>query len=68
MAMSTVLMECAPEPAHEAEMREAEMTVMGPVGPLICDGVPPKREAKNPNIMAPINPANAPMAPMLATS
>ena len=50
------------------EMSVAVMTVIGPVGPLICDGVPPNREAKNPTIMAPTRPAKAPMAPMLGMS
>ena len=44
------------------------MTVIGPVGPLICEGVPPNSEAKNPIIIAPVRPARAPMAPMLPTS
>ena len=35
-------------------MRPAVITVIGPVGPLIWEGVPPKREAKNPSIIAPV--------------
>ena len=31
----------------------AIITVMGPVGPVICEGVPPKRAAKKPTKMAP---------------
>jgi hypothetical protein len=38
----------------------AVITVMGPVGPLICDGVPPNTAAKNPKKMAPYNPAAGP--------
>ena len=43
-------------------IRDAVTTVIGPVGPLICECVPPNREAKNPNIVAPMRPAKAPMA------
>ena len=35
-------------------------TVIGPVGPEICEGVPPKRAAKKPTKIAPYNPAIAP--------
>jgi len=35
-------------------------TVMGPVGPDTCAGVPPKTAAKKPTIIAPYNPANGP--------
>ncbi len=38
----------------------AVITVMGPVGPLICEGVPPNTAAKNPRKIAPYNPAAAP--------
>jgi len=38
----------------------AMTTVMGPVGPEICDGVPPNTEAKNPMAMAPYRPAMGP--------
>ena len=35
-------------------------TVIGPVGPEICDGVPPNRAAKKPTKMAPYSPAMGP--------
>ena len=35
-------------------------TVIGPVGPEICDGVPPNSAAKKPTIIAPYKPAIAP--------
>ena len=38
----------------------ATITVIGPVGPEICKGVPPKSEAKKPKTMAPISPAVGP--------
>ena len=41
-------------------MAAAITTVIGPVGPEICVGVPPKKEAKNPNMIAPYIPAVAP--------
>ena len=54
--------------AQTVEMSVAEMTVIGPVGPLIWEGVPPNSEAKKPSIIAPVKPAKAPTAPMLPTS
>ena len=36
-------------------------TVMGAVGPEICDRVPPNTEAKKPTAIAPYRPAAAPM-------
>ena len=50
-----------PEAAHAPLTRPAVMTVMGPVGPLICDGVPPNKAAKKPSSVAPTRPANAPI-------
>ena len=35
-------------------------TAIGPVGPEICDRVPPNTAAKNPTAMAPYSPATAP--------
>ena len=63
MAMLTITVEMLCELAHTPEISVAEMTVIGPVGPLICDGVPPNREAKMPIMMAPVRPAKAPIAP-----
>ena len=59
MLMSTALMECCA--AQTPLSSEAVMTVMGPVGPLIWEWVPPKREAKKPRKVAPTSPARAPM-------
>ena len=53
---------------HNDEISVAEITVIGPVGPLICEGVPPNKEAKKPIIIAPVNPAKAPIAPIFGTS
>ena len=39
---------------------EATTTVIGPVGPVICVGVPPNNAAKNPTIIAPYKPGNGP--------
>src|SRR5574344_2945863 len=61
MLMMTVSMLLGCDVAHTVEMRVAEMTVMGPVGPLICEGVPPNIEAKKPSNMAPVSPAKAPI-------
>ena len=38
----------------------AMATAIGPVGPEICDRVPPKTAAKNPTAIAPYSPATAP--------
>ena len=38
----------------------AMITVMGPVGPEICNGVPPNKEAINPKTIAPMRPAVGP--------
>ncbi len=43
-------------------MNSVITTVMGPVGPVIWEAVPPKRDAKIPVNMAPYSPAAAPMA------
>jgi hypothetical protein len=40
---------------------EAIITLMGPVGPVICVGVPPNRDAKKLVKMAPYKQASAPM-------
>ena len=40
---------------------KATITVIGPVGPDICLGVPPNKEAKNPTNIAPYNPVSAPI-------
>ena len=45
---------------HAALIRDAVMTVIGPVGPEICECVPPNKAAKKPSNVAPIKPANAP--------
>jgi hypothetical protein len=45
---------------HAALMSDAVMTVIGPVGPEICECVPPNKAAKKPSNVAPIKPANAP--------
>lgn len=50
----------SPVVAIKVAMVAALTTVMGPVGPLICEGVPPNAAAKNPRKMAPYNPAAAP--------
>ena len=47
--------------AHAPLTSPAVITVIGPVGPLICDGVPPNIAAKNPSRVAPTRPANAPI-------
>ena len=41
-------------------MTDAITTVKGPVGPVICVGVPPKIEASIPTIIDPYIPAAAP--------
>ena len=46
--------------AHAPLTTDAVITVIGPVGPLICECVPPKIEAKQPRSVAPTRPANAP--------
>ena len=38
----------------------AKTTIIGPVGPDICDGVPPNRAAKKPTNIAPYTPAMGP--------
>ncbi len=60
MVMSTVD-RLPPEEAHAPLTSPAVMTVIGPVGPLICDGVPPNSAAKKPSSVAPTRPDNAPM-------
>ena len=40
---------------------KATITVIGPVGPDICLGVPPNKDAKNPTNIAPYNPVYAPI-------
>ena len=39
---------------------DATTTVMGPVGPVICVGVPPNNAAKKPTIIAPYRPGKGP--------
>ena len=39
---------------------DATTTVIGPVGPVICVGVPPNKAAKKPTIIAPYNPGKGP--------
>lgn len=46
---------------HDALMSPAVITVIGPVGPLICECVPPKIDANNPKSVAPTRPASAPI-------
>ena len=60
IAISTSLNEPCDE-AQTPEMSDAVMTVIGPVGPLICECVPPNRAAKKPSRVAPTKPARAPI-------
>lgn len=48
-----------PSAANRATI-PAVTTVIGPVGPVICDGVPPNRAAKKPQKILPYKPANGP--------
>ena len=49
-----------PSPPANSVNTVAITTVIGPVGPEICEGVPPNRAAKKPTIIAPYKPAVAP--------
>lgn len=42
------------------ENSDAATTVIGPVGPVTCAGVPPNSAARKPANIAPYNPANGP--------
>ena len=60
--MAIITAEKLPDEAvHAALTMLAVTTVIGPVGPLICECVPPKSAAKKPNSVAPTSPASAPI-------
>ena len=57
--MTTIVKASARDSAWVVTMT-AMATAIGPVGPEICERVPPKTAAKNPTAIAPYSPATAP--------